>query len=227
MEWSFKINDDMSNPMRGMGAELTKLNSGIEAATRDIDKMERAMKLEALKTASPMAQQIGYMKLYREDLQRAKAASDDAADKGFFKKLFGSEGFFASEMIAKVAEFTDKIIEWGVELVEAASKAAEFREEALGTFSVMTGGADAAEEEFERLQQLAKGTAMTKTEVMGQYRELFSFAQTYGTKAAEDVISAGADIQKLLGTGAQQAFVGAVKNIEAMGPQREDDPSAS
>ena len=28
--------------------------------------MERAMKLEALKTASPMAQQIGYMKLSRE-----------------------------------------------------------------------------------------------------------------------------------------------------------------
>ena len=81
----------------------------------------------------------------------------------------------------------------------------------------MTGGADAAEEEFERLQELAKGTAMTKSEIMGQYRELFSFAQNYGTKATEDVISAGADIQKLLGTGAQQAFIGVVRNIDAIG----------
>ena len=217
MEWNFKINDDMSNPMRGMGAELTQLNSNIAASTKEIDKMERAMGLEALKAANPMAQQLGYMKLYREDLQRAKAASDDAGEHGFFKKLFGAEGFFASEMIAKVVEFTHKIIEWGVELVEAGARAAEFKEEALGTFSVMTGGADAAEEEFERLQELARGTSMTKSQVMGQYRELFSFAQAYGTKAAEDVISAGADIQKLLGTGAQQAFIGTVKNIEAMG----------
>ncbi len=58
---------------------------------------------------------------------------------------------------------------------------------------------------------------MTKQQVMDQYRELFSFTDRFGTKATEDVIAAGADIQKALGAGAQSAFVGVMRNIEAMG----------
>jgi hypothetical protein len=216
-QWDFKVNNDMSNPMRAMGSDLNNLDAGIKTATTNIDKMERAMKLEALSKASPIQQQLGYMKMYREDLQRAKAASDDAAEHGFFKKLFGAEGFFAAEQIEKVVHYTHVIFEWGEKLLEAGAKANEFKEEALGTLKVMTGSGDLAEEEFEKLKMLAKGTAMTKTEVMAEYRDLFSFAQNYGTKATEDVISAGADIQKLLGTGAQQAFIGVVRNIDAMG----------
>jgi soluble cytochrome b562 len=87
----------------------------------------------------------------------------------------------------------------------------------MATFDLMLGGREQAEEEFQALEDLARGSAMTKQQVMEEYRTLFSFTDRFGSKASEDVIAAGADIQKALGTNAQSAFISVMRNIEALG----------
>jgi hypothetical protein len=144
----------------------------------------------------------------------SKAIDGLGTHKGGF---FGAKGFFASEQIKKVFEFGKEVFKLGKEFVEAVAQSQELKEETLSMLGVMGLSKEAAESEFEAIGDIAKHSAMTKKEVIAEYQELFSFSQRFGTEATQNVIKAGTDIQKLLGKGAQEAFVGVVRNIDAMG----------
>lgn len=216
--WEFNVLDKMTDPLKKMGSSLGDLESTISATSKELEKLERAAQLESLKSASPIKQQIGYMKIYRDDLEKMRSHHEGAAEKGgFFKRMFGEEGFFAAEQIERVTRYGEAVFELGKRFIEAGIAASDFKEDSESTLSVMLGSTEAAEKEFELIGVMAKNTSMTKAEIMGEYTELFSFTQKFGSEATQNVIAAGADIEKLLGKNAQSAFLGVFKNIEAMG----------
>lgn len=216
--WEFNVLDKMTDPLKKMGSSLGDLESTISATSKELEKLERAAQLESLKSASPIKQQIGYMKMYRDDLEKMRSHHEGAAEKGgFFKRMFGEEGFFAAEQIERVTRYGEAVFELGKRFIEAGIAASDFKEDSESTLSVMLGSTEAAEKEFELIGVMAKNTSMTKAEIMGEYTELFSFTQKFGSEATQNVIAAGADIEKLLGKNAQSAFLGVFKNIEAMG----------
>jgi hypothetical protein len=216
--WEFNVLDKMTDPLKKMGSSLGDLESTISATSKELEKLERAAQLDSLKSASPIKQQIGYMKMYRDDLEKMRSHQESTAEKGgFFKRLFGEEGFFAAEQIERVYRYGEAIFELGKKFVEFGVEASDFKEDSIETLSVMLGTTEAAEKEFEMIGRMAKNSSMTKSEVMSQYTELFSFTQKFGSEATQNVVAAGADVGRLLNKGAQQAFLGVMKNIEAMG----------
>lgn len=216
--WEFNVLDKMTDPLKKMGSSLGDLESTISATSKELEKLERAAQLESLKGASPLKQQIGYMKMYRDDLEKMRSHQENTTKEGgFFKRLFGEEGFFAAEQIERVYRYGEAIFELGKKFVELGIEASDFKEDSVETLSVMLGTTEAAEKEFEMIGRMAKNSSMTKAEVMGQYTDLFSFTQKFGSEATQNVVAAGADVGRLLNKGAQQAFLGVMKNIEAMG----------
>lgn len=216
--WEFNVLDKMTDPLKKMGSSLGDLESIISATSKELEKLERAAQLDSLKSASPIKQQIGYMKMYRDDLEKMRSHQESTAEKvGFFKRLFSKEGYFATEQIKNVYGFGAAIFELGKKFVEFGVEASDFKEDSIETLSVMLDSKEAAEKEFEMIGRMAKNSSMTKSEVMSQYTELFSFTQKFGSEATQNVVAAGADVGRLLNKGAQQAFLGVMKNIEAMG----------
>lgn len=219
MEWTFKVLDEMSDPLTAMAKSSKDLEHKLKEAGTELEKLERIAKLDEIKKMTdPLQRQIATLRLYKDDLHRASEAQREAHESGgMLHKLFGAEGFFAAEMIEKAAEFGHKILELGERFAETAIEAAQFKRRALSVFDLMLGGKEAAGEEFEQLQKIVRGSTATKQEVLSQYQQMFSFTDRFGVRATEDVIAAGADIQKALGSNASGAFLGVIRNIEAMG----------
>ena len=96
--WEFSVLDKMTDPLKKMGSSLGDLESTISATSKELEKLERAARLESLKSASPIKQQIGYMKMYRDDLEKMRSHHEGAAEKGgFFKRMFGTINHYRTE----------------------------------------------------------------------------------------------------------------------------------
>jgi hypothetical protein len=218
-QWEFDVIDKMTNPLQAMGVNLDNFEHKLKDATKELDRLERTAKVDEIsKMTDPMKRQIATLQLYKSDLEKVAEAQKKAEESGHgLKDLFGEKAFFAFEMGEHFLHLAEGVAHSAAEFVHWTAEAAQFRNGALATFELMLNGKEAALEEFEALEQIVEGSAMTKQEVMAQYKELFSFTDRYGAKATEDVLAAGADIQKALGAGAQSAFLGVMRNIEAMG----------
>ena len=218
-QWEFDVIDKMSSPLKAMDTNLGNFEKQLKLASNELDKLERAAKVDEIsKMDDPMKRQIATLRLFKEDLLHVAEAQKKAKEEGLgLKSLFSDKAFFAFEMGEHFFHLAEGVAHSAMEFIHWTAEAAQFRNGALATFDLMLNGKEAALEEFEALEQLATGSVMTKQTVMEQYKELFSFTDRYGAKATEDVIAAGADIQKALGAGAQSAFLGVMRNIEAMG----------
>jgi len=226
--WSFDVLDNMSDPMVAMAKSSKDLESKLKSAGTELERLERVAKLDEIKKMTdPLHRQTAALKLYTGDLNKASEAHkvhlehqnhlNELLSGGLLKKLFSGETFFAVEMGKSLFELGEHVVHLGMEFAETAVEAAQFKNQAMGVFDLMLGGKGAANEEFETLEKLVKGSALTKQEVLSQYQQMFAFTDRYGVRATEDVIAAGADIQKALGANASGAFLGVIRNIEAMG----------
>ena len=218
-QWEFDVIDKMSSPLKAMDTNLGSFEKQLKLASNELDKLERAARVDEIsKMEDPMKRQIATLRMFKDDLLHVAEAQKKAKEEGIgLRSLFSDKAFFAFEMAKNFLHLAESVGHSALEFVHWTAEAAQFRAGALATFDLMLNGKEAAEEEFGALEQIARGTAMTKQQVMDQYRELFSFTDRFGTKATEDVIAAGADIQKALGTQQAGAFVMVMRNIEAMG----------
>ena len=214
--------------MIAMAKSSKDLESKLKEAGTELERLERVAKLDEIKKMTdPLQRQTAALRLYTGDLNKASVAHKEHLEHqkhlnellsgGLLKKLFSGETFFAVEMGKSLFELGEHVVHLGMEFAETAVEAAQFKNQAMDVFDLMLGGKEASEEEFGTLEKLVKGSSLTKQAVLSQYQEMFAFTDRYGVRATEDVIAAGADIQKALGNNASNAFLGVVRNIEAMG----------
>jgi hypothetical protein len=223
MEWTFNVLDRMSDPLRAMGASADKLSKEFKKSEQDLIRFERAATLQTLaKEADPLKKQIGYLRLYQEDLLLAAAAEQKAKvhHEGFLSSLsrrtlgietvaFAELGHMAREVGGEIFHLTEKFIELGMEA--SAAKGSAIR--AL-TF-IFEGDKHEAEEEFELLHEMANKTVFKHDELIDQYKQLSNYAQRYGKDAAHAVIAASADIETGPGGKAgAAAFINFMTQIE-------------
>lgn len=189
MEWAFDVIDHLSAPMKAMTAQIDTFEKRLHGADEGIKKAEGGMG------------NFG---------RGAKSGAESAG-------IFGSalEQLRDIEVAEIASEAAEKVFELGKEFVEAGIEAAGFKRSSVMSLEAILGTKDAAEEAFDSLQKMARGTKMTGDEMIESFKQLS--AQGLGTKAAQDVLAASADVLAAQGKGAQQALLSAVSSAMSMG----------
>lgn len=217
MEWAFEVIDKLTGPMSSMDSKLGAFERSLKATEKELAKFERQARLEELgKEKDPLKQKIGYLQLFRDDLQHQKSAAQEAG--GALSEVLGplaQIGTFAFEAAGKVRELAEAAVELGLEFIKTGLEESDFREDTQAALETLLGTSDAADKAYDSIVDLSRGTKATRASMVDLYKDLSSF--DLAPKAVEDIIAAASDVGAIQGEGAKSALLETIKHVQATG----------
>lgn len=191
MEWAFDVLDQLTAPMKAMEMGTSKLEAQLKRTSGELGNFDK---------------NLGHNK-------------QSAGETGEAHSMLGSilEADFWIEAGHKVAEYTEKIIDLGVELFKMGAEASDMNKTQVAGLSILLGNKEAGEAMKETLDQMSKSSGVAESVFFAQFQQLAPFTKQFGKKASEDVMSAIADVNLGFGQSAGQAVLNVIQGSVSMG----------
>ena len=183
-----------------------------------VEELERLAKQERLQAAmaieDPTKKKIAMLQIYRDNLKKTNEEQEKANNSlNLSTMTWVSVGRAALDAGKAVMGFAKSLLHTGME--ESA-----FEGSTLRMLETLLGSRDAAKEELETLESMARGTKLTKEEMLDEYSNMYAFTEKFGSKSTHAILAASEDINISLGSrgaAAKAAFLEVVKQSAATG----------